>query len=206
MDYVGTERGKSPRVTVHKKTLKARPALDLVWKEDVEEILTLADDAIRTARPEPEPEPPERSMVGAGDPIRAPMEEGRRVEPTEIRYRDGLQVAPMEDVQAAFEARTRQVYQVEVETVVEAEFDNRPIEIIYEFDRPITSVRGAYGTLYTARSETADVEFQPGMRATRIVQVIEPGELPKVEDEAVKTFEVHVEAGRAVWDHAEDDE
>ena len=152
-----------------------RPEVDPVWREELERAVELADEAAR-ATPAPEPAPPEqgRSYVGAGQPMTAPAAERAEVEPSSVSAEDGYVAAPREEIIRQLENATFAELRVkEVPVVLEETPEARPLRIVYVFERPVTAAEGVSGELLVIDDEGAEVPFEPGVPARRLVQKID---------------------------------
>lgn len=76
-----------------------RPAVDPVWRDELEAALELADEATRAkASPKPAPPAPERRFIGTGQPMTAPASEPETVAPASVRRTDGYVFASREEL------------------------------------------------------------------------------------------------------------
>lgn len=175
------------------------PDLDLVWREEIEDVMALADRALAQPVPDLSPEEPDRRFLAAGSPVRAPLVETEETSPTNISRQDGFVPARPKELASILRAEAQRIVRVDVETVVDLPTDEKPVRIVYEFDRPVYEAKGVHGTLYTVASGGYRIPFQTGVGAKRIVQIIKPGEYPRQPKQATRTLNLRVEAGQARW-------
>lgn len=191
------------RFSLEQNDPKTEPDLDLVWREEVEDIFALADKAINASVPSLDKEEPERRFLAAGKPVRAPLSEVNEVEPKTMNGQDGFVPADPEELANVLQTRSYTIARTDIETVINLPFERQPVRILYEFEQPVYSAENVHGRLFTVANAGQRIPFQPGVGTTRIVQIIEPDEYPRQPEEAIRTLNLRIESGRAVWSTSE---
>ena len=209
-DYVHGKRVESvasppqPVYDLEPKTLEPVPDIDLVWREEVEDVLDLADKALNASVPEVSTSEPERRFLAAGQPVRAPLAQTEEVDPTDIERRDGFVPADEDELARILRQRTIEMIEVDSEVVIDLPQEPEPVRIVYEFSRPVYEASGVYGTLYTVAAAGHRIPFQAGVPTSRLVQIIQPDEYPRQPRAAEKTLNVQIEGGRVHWTFADE--
>jgi hypothetical protein len=176
-----------------------KPDVDLAWKKEVEDVLELADRALRRSRPTAPAEDPSRRFLAAGQPARAPKAEETTLAPVSVQAQDGRSVLTENALKERLDSVADTLVQVDVETVVDIEHESRPIRIEYEFDRPVTAAENVHGQLFTLASGGRRVPFESGTQTTYLVQIIAPEQYPGDPTSNETTLHVHIEGTQATW-------
>lgn len=197
MDQSASPNGTARRINT--ASLSAEPDVDLLWREEINSALEMAENVLNRSRPSPETEESTRRFLEAGSPVRASERSQISVSPANVEKSDGFVGLEAEALQSQLDDRADQLVKVDVETTVQFSQDTQPVRIQYEFERPVTAIEDGHGQFYTIATENKRVPFQPGIPTTSLVQIISPEQYPSDPKPKTKTLHVRVEGTQAIW-------
>jgi len=187
------------------KTLRP-PEGSLLRRDRIESVLTEADQALAGSdAPAAQEEPEARSYVGTEEPLRAPKTQADEVSSTSTNTQDGFIPDDDSAVKEQLQARVFSVLRTEVSHVLPGRAEERPARITYRFDTPVTGAKGeVMGRLLAFGAGEELVEFGPGQKVRRVVQVVEAEDLEGSIPTKTETLEAAIgAAGIAQWEKAD---
>ena len=189
------DRHVSPAgIDLRPKQLTPGASSRLVWREWLEDVMSLADTALGTSTPTEEPEEEVvEFLTAAARPVAR-----TEITPARVEVEKGVILDPPSTIRNRFQAAMKKEIGLALPAISTPPLEEKPCRIHYYFDTEISQAGSHVGQMYVE----GDTQFLPGMLTRYLRQEITADDLASVPPDLMKTFSYETEGNAVRWELA----